>query len=767
MSARAASGQTLIPCGLVPVSSRRFSLLLAVVLAVPAADACDRSPKSSPAPVESASAIPRDPLAAIHLDDSPIDWSRPIPTTPPGGLTEPGYAGSEACKDCHKDLYLSYERHSMARTGPRPLATLDRKWLDRIFDAGASQPVVHELSGFTYRPFRKGRDYFVEELVLADDGARVQSWTEKLDYSYSAGSYGMAFYFRQGNRLYQIPIDYYAKAERWGIDPAATVGNTRFSKPMGSFCIACHADYPRRPAGTDDVFLDPLPTGVGCERCHGPGAKHAQSLRAADIVNPARLSTVRQLDVCAQCHESSYSQLRADRGEFSYRPGEPLGAYRVNFVGEPPEPDRLILLAHPERMVRSACWKGLGREARVHERATIRTRAPSSSRRRGGTRSAMQCHGERHVHRDRRRRARRRTGALRAVPHARGVAVEPHAGERHGPLDPEAAAAHPAGERSSPTRLVAWPDLVGDPAHGRGPDRGRTRPSHYAERSGSAPRRTGARWRASVARGRGCRSSTSALAGRYGGGEPALERGARVHGHFSMRFAPDAAPMGSTATRVVMLDRGPSRRAVEATHALDRLLALDAEDPSALETKGTVPLPERTRIEEATAALRARAAARRTGERQPRTWRSARWRDARGATRTRSSELEAARRIEPGLTPGSSTDSTTPTSKAGDAAHTRGHRPGAQVTSSAKQRTRLRPTRRGGCRTPGGRRDTPMESRRQTRQRRGTRRRCPALCRPRCGRSRRCSCWNQGPDPRRARRAELAGLPGDRARFLA
>ena len=570
------------------MSSRRFSqLLLAVVLAVSAAGACDRSPKSSPAPSESTSAIPGDPLAAIHLDDSPIDWSRPIPATPPGGVTEPGYVGSEACKDCHKDLYLSYERHSMARTGPRPLATLDRKWLARIFDAGATQPVVHQLSGFTYRPFRKGSDYFVEELVLAEDGARVQSWIEKLDYAYSAGSYGMAFYFRQGNRLYQIPIDYYPKADRWGIDPAATVGNTRFSKQMGSFCISCHTDYPRRQAGTDDVFLDPLPTGVGCERCHGPGQKHAQSLRAADIVNPGRLSTVRQLDVCAQCHESSYSQLRADRGEFSYRPGEPLGAYRVNFAGEPPEPDRFILLAHPERMVRSACWKGSGGKlvcTSCHDPHKSSMEQPAS----WWDAKCNACHGDHPCTEKPEARAAQNdhcvTCHMRSGPASSPtlVSITDHwIQKRPPPIRPGS---------DQPAHLVSWPDLVGDPAHGD--DLAAVEALAYA----NAGQRAEADRRAAGVGGSGLRVPKfyDALAGHYtAGNQPG--NAARAYAAL-LHVEPDAQD-GLHGYARLMLDRGPPG-VPEARHALDRLLALDPEDPSALEMKA-IALFRSGRVDEA------------------------------------------------------------------------------------------------------------------------------------------------------------------------
>ena len=300
-----------------------------------------------------------DPLDAIHLDAPSVDWTRPLPVTPPGGVAAAGYVGSAACDACHSTIDASFARHSMARSGIRPLASLDPKWLARIFDEGSTTFVKHPRSGLSYRPFREGDHYFVEESLRAPDGSALTTWTEPLTMSLSAGSYGMSFYFRQGNRFYQAPIDYYAKLGRWDVDAgAAAGGDFRFSKALSTSCISCHSDYPRRLAGSDEVFVDPMPTGVGCERCHGPGEKHVKSARAEDIVNPARLPAEKQLDTCAQCHESDHFGLRAGHDDFSYRPGEPLVASQTSWVADPPEADRFILLAHPERMVESACYRG-------------------------------------------------------------------------------------------------------------------------------------------------------------------------------------------------------------------------------------------------------------------------------------------------------------------------------------------------------------------------------------------------------------------------
>src|SRR5262249_11779571 len=63
-------------------------------------------------------------------------------------------------------------------------------------------------------------------------------------------------------------------------------------------------------------------------------------IRAA-IVNPARLPSDRQMEVCLQCHLETtslplpHSMLQYGRAPFAYKPGEPLGQFMLFFDHAP------------------------------------------------------------------------------------------------------------------------------------------------------------------------------------------------------------------------------------------------------------------------------------------------------------------------------------------------------------------------------------------------------------------------------------------------
>lgn len=316
---------------------------IAVACVVFAIIGCRERERATP-PAAAAPPVVTDPLDRVHLTDEPLDWTRAIASR---RRDLSGYAGSLACKPCHEPLYATYMKHSMARTGMRPVETAG---FEAVFDA--ANDVDHVKSGFRYRPIRRGTKYFVSETLLGTDGKPVATWEEPVTDVFSAGSYGLALYSRRQGRLIHLPIDYYAQAKKWDLDPMAFGGNPRMNVQLDTFCISCHSDEPAKR------FDDPLPGGIGCERCHGPSKKHVTSQKSEDTVGPARLSVRRQLDLCTQCHQSTFEQQQPGRDHFDYHPGENLDAFRVNFMDEPADIDRVKLLAHSERLVRSACWRG-------------------------------------------------------------------------------------------------------------------------------------------------------------------------------------------------------------------------------------------------------------------------------------------------------------------------------------------------------------------------------------------------------------------------
>lgn len=52
--------------------------------------------------------------------------------------------------------------------------------------------------------------------------------------------------------------------------------------------------------------------GIGCESCHGPGSKHVAAQGQGNIVNPAKLGTVQQEQLCGQCHSRVTSKQDKD-----------------------------------------------------------------------------------------------------------------------------------------------------------------------------------------------------------------------------------------------------------------------------------------------------------------------------------------------------------------------------------------------------------------------------------------------------------------------
>jgi predicted CXXCH cytochrome family protein len=119
------------------------------------------------------------------------------------------------------------------------------------------------------------------------------------------------------------------------------------------------------------VYVDPLPEGIDCQRCHGPGTRHVQIARTAGatsdqirqaIFNPARWSGERQMEACMQCHLQTTSEplpasiRRFDRGPFSYRAGEPLSDFMLFFDRAPGAEHNFEIVSSATRLRQSQCY---------------------------------------------------------------------------------------------------------------------------------------------------------------------------------------------------------------------------------------------------------------------------------------------------------------------------------------------------------------------------------------------------------------------------
>jgi Tfp pilus assembly protein PilF len=130
----------------------------------------------------------------------------------------------------------------------------------------------------------------------------------------------------------------------------------------------CHNAYPAAAAQTlsywrPQVFPAELPQGIGCQRCHGPGAEHAATRTRATILNPARLGTRLRNDVCYECHMQPTVIMaglrRPGRDIYSFRPGQALADYAVPLDIEEsgqPRAERFEINHHPYRLEQSRCF---------------------------------------------------------------------------------------------------------------------------------------------------------------------------------------------------------------------------------------------------------------------------------------------------------------------------------------------------------------------------------------------------------------------------
>jgi hypothetical protein len=328
--------------------------LLALLAPLALLAGCDRgsgSPSATP------------PSGAPALAETPAPVFRNV-------ASATSYVGDATCVACHAGEAAAYARHNMAKSFHRwTAATRVEPPLDSA--------LYHPPTGLSYSVEENAGRLFQVEFVARADGSRLHELRRRIDYVMGSGHVARTYFTEENGRLFQLPLTWYNR-HGWDFSPGYTANNARFDRVLPDRCIACHSSYPQPLPYLEGKFAELRP-GIGCERCHGPGALHVaergktggaprpDSAFDNSIVNPARLPLARRLDVCEQCHvHTSVSVLREGKDAFSYMPSQPLRDQWAFFkiAGS------IDIVSHADRLRQSPCFLATQATTRPLECAT-------------------------------------------------------------------------------------------------------------------------------------------------------------------------------------------------------------------------------------------------------------------------------------------------------------------------------------------------------------------------------------------------------------
>lgn len=287
-----------------------------------------------------------------------------------------GYVDPVTCNGCHEEIWETYRLNGMGRSFYRP--TPDKM----VEDFSEKNTYYHRASGRRYTMVERDGQYFVRRHQVGYGGAETNIEEKQIDYVLGSGNHSRSYLWRtRDGGLAQLPVAWYSEnGGYWAMSPGYDRPDHQgFRREANADCIFCHTAYPLlegqdQREGADLSYPVDMPEGIDCQRCHGPGREHVAVFESTDppiervretIVNPARLSPERQLDVCMQCHLESTVQslphaLRLpERGAFSYRPGEPLGDFLLHFDHAPGagHDDKFEIAHAAYRLRKSACFE--------------------------------------------------------------------------------------------------------------------------------------------------------------------------------------------------------------------------------------------------------------------------------------------------------------------------------------------------------------------------------------------------------------------------
>jgi predicted CXXCH cytochrome family protein len=202
------------------------------------------------------------------------------------------YVGSKKCAECHAAYYQTWKDSAHNKMIRPPRATGPERTI--LADFSKPDPVrTFELKDVKWVIGHRWKQRFIGEVDRQEVVFPAQ-WSIK-------------------EQKWQ---PYTGRSDWWY--PTHKDWKTRSNFKL---CAGCHS------TGSDHYAQSWVELNIACESCHGPGKAHAEKPATGNIVNPARLSVARSMDVCLSCHQAGKPPGDDYAWAVGYQPGMDLAKF--------------------------------------------------------------------------------------------------------------------------------------------------------------------------------------------------------------------------------------------------------------------------------------------------------------------------------------------------------------------------------------------------------------------------------------------------------
>lgn len=236
---------------------------------------------------------------------------RDLPATQmlaPHGTEASEYVGDLRCAACHEGIHARQSHSRMARAmamggevapgeGLRPGEVVD-------VVNGLKYEVTHESGVWTLRVVRGGEEAAAPIHYLLGSGDRAMTPVCDLD----------------ARQYRELRVSYYGDTKSWDFTTGQEVAHLndltealgrRIDKRSRLGCLTCHSTLLMQNGGAIDSAQSRF--GVHCERCHGPGRRHAEAAERGASLPTSNLSVVQATSLAHQLLEGAPCTNSRDR----------------------------------------------------------------------------------------------------------------------------------------------------------------------------------------------------------------------------------------------------------------------------------------------------------------------------------------------------------------------------------------------------------------------------------------------------------------------